>query len=368
VNAPRQVSDPFLLSAEQRRRFVRENPPRAGIYWADVVLSSAAAWAAFAGLFFVPLGSWAYLGLVVVSTLAFLRAGSFLHELQHRTEAELPGLHIVWNLLIGIPGLVPSLMMYPHASHHRPATFATPDDPEYAPVAAWPRWRLLNSLLAYGAIALFMPVRWGVVSPLSRLHPALRRHAIEELSTADIARGYRRPMPEGDEARRIALQEAGTFLVVWGVLAGTALGFIPWVLHLHRLVVMGAVLVLNQARLLVAHRYDLGGGRVGPREQSLDALTFGGGSLSAVVAPVGFRFHVLHHELPSTPYHALPRIHRELMETLPADHPYRSTVVGGFLPAWRRLWAQAGRNPAWPLPSWGEPAPARTAGSGARTE
>jgi len=351
MNAPVRT-ERFLLSAELRRALVAQNTPSAVRYWADVVLSSAVAWGAFAGLFFVPVLSLSYVAFASVSVLAFLRAGSFMHELAHRSPSEVPGLHAGWNLLIGVPGLVPSLMMHPHASHHRPATFGSHHDPEYAPVARWPRWRLLNSLLAYGAISVFMPIRWGVVAPLSRLHPALRRHAIEELSTADIARGYIRPLPSGEQARTFALQEALCFGVVWGVLIGTLAGFIPWELHGHRIVVMGAVLMLNQARLLAAHEYDNDGDRVSPRDQSLDAITLGGGALTELVAPVGFRFHVLHHELPTAPYHALPGIHAQLMAELPPDHPYRERVMDGMASAWSRLWSRAASNPAWPLPSW----------------
>jgi fatty acid desaturase len=42
-------------------------------------------------------------------------------------------------------------------------------------------------------------------------------------------------------------------------------------------------------------------------------------------APVGLRFHALHHLLPGLPYHALPEAHRRLMAALPPDSPYRRT-------------------------------------------
>lgn len=353
MNAP-HPPDRFLLAPSLRARLLAEHRPKPGLYWADLLVSATVAWGSFVALFFVPILSVATVGLTLVSIVAFLRAGSFMHELQHRNPRELPGLHVAWNLLVGIPALVPSLMMHPHASHHFPGSFATFDDPEYAPIARWPRWRILNSLVAYAAIAAFMPIRWGVVTPLSRLHPALRRHAIGQLSTADVARGYDRPDPTGAPARIFRLQEWACFAVVWGVLAANIAGWIPWELQLHRLVVMGVVLAVNQARLLVVHRYDRSEGvPVGPREQTLDAWTFGDDPVSRVVAPIGFSYHALHHELPTLPYHAMGEVHRHLLAELPAEHPYRTTQIDGFLGALRLRWAEAGENPSWPLPAWG---------------
>jgi fatty acid desaturase len=53
-------------------------------------------------------------------------------------------------------------------------------------------------------------------------------------------------------------------------------------------------------------------------------------------APVGLRFHALHHIFPTMPYHALAEAHRRLMRELPAESPYRLTEA-------RSLWSEIGR-------------------------
>ena len=55
------------------------------------------------------------------------------------------------------------------------------------------------------------------------------------------------------------------------------------------------------------------------------------------VAPVGLRYHALHHWIPSLPYHNLGRAHRLLVATLRSDAPYRATIERGFTPPLRDL-------------------------------
>ena len=47
-------------------------------------------------------------------------------------------------------------------------------------------------------------------------------------------------------------------------------------------------------------------------------------------APVGLRYHALHHLFPSMPYHRLHEAHSRLMAELPADSLYRETVSPGL--------------------------------------
>jgi fatty acid desaturase len=62
-------------------------------------------------------------------------------------------------------------------------------------------------------------------------------------------------------------------------------------------------------------------------EQLLDSNTFPGHPLlTELWAPLGMRYHALHHLVPSMPYHNMGRAHRRLMRELPADSPYRGTV------------------------------------------
>jgi fatty acid desaturase len=47
-------------------------------------------------------------------------------------------------------------------------------------------------------------------------------------------------------------------------------------------------------------------------------------------APVGLRFHALHHLLPGVPYHHLLEAHRRLVAALGADSPYHRANYAGL--------------------------------------
>jgi fatty acid desaturase len=339
----------WLLDASTRRDLSSSTRVRPGVYWADLLGSAGVGWALFVGACFLTPLDWAWWPLAIGCAFAFLRAAYFIHELTHRTERELPGFRAAWMTLVGLPILVPSLMMWPHREHHHTSTYGTPDDPEYAPVPHWSRARLIGALAIYAWVPWLLAIRWTITATFSHLHPKARAHAVGKFSTADIWHEYTRPMPEGDERRRFLKEEAMCAVFAWTALALTAVGILPWWIHLHRWAIMSLSLIINHARLLVIHDYS--GGPFDGRGQTLDTLTLGPDSpLTELVAPLGSRYHALHHELPGVPYHQLGTMHRRLVAELPSDHPYRQTEISGFWAAWRRLWARAAQ-PVQAVPS-----------------
>ena len=63
-------------------------------------------------------------------------------------------------------------------------------------------------------------------------------------------------------------------------------------------------------------------------------------------APVGLRYHALHHYLPTVPYHSLGALHRRLLAELPANDPYRRTRRPGVVAAALALARRAGARRA----------------------
>jgi len=52
--------------------------------------------------------------------------------------------------------------------------------------------------------------------------------------------------------------------------------------------------------------------------------------LPALWAPVGLRYHALHHLLPSVPYHNLGAAHRRLTAMVEQDSPYHKASYKGL--------------------------------------
>ena len=77
-------------------------------------------------------------------------------------------------------------------------------------------------------------------------------------------------------------------------------------------------------------------------EQMFDSTTIPGRPLlTELWAPLGQRYHALHHLFPSIPYHSLGIAHRRLMSGLPADSPYRATIRNSLARALCDVWRQA---------------------------
>jgi fatty acid desaturase len=326
-------------TGELRRRFANAFSPRPLLYWSDFLASAGMGWGMFVVSAGAPFGSWMYGAATVIAVVALLRAVIFIHELTHVRAGCLPGFSLAWHVCIGLPLLLPGLMYVgSHNDHHRQSTFGTRADPEYAPIAQWSRSRISWSVLSLVIVPFLLMLRWGVLGPLSFAIPPLRRLLIERASTLVINLDYRRSLPQGKQARSWLVQEVAVAVVFWGIMVGLYEGLLPfrWVVQWY--VVATGLLLVNQVRTLAAHRYDNDGARLDVVAQLLDSVTLNGWPIPTVLAaPVGLRFHALHHLLPTVPYHALGTIHRILLSEFPADSPYARTQERGILAAVRVL-------------------------------
>ena len=332
-----------LTIADVRHRFADAFRPRASIYWCDLLATTAVCWAAFAVSAGAAPWSPIHLASTLIAMVALFRAAIFVHEIAHQRRGALPGFELAWNVLVGVPFLAPSLTYVgSHLDHHRLATFGTWNDPEYLPLSRSSPLRHLGFLLVPAVEVPMFPLRWGILGPASWTIPPLRRWVVERASTLALNPRYRRSAPEGRDTVRWIAQEPAAAALVWLVAATVVAGWISaqWLLQWY-LVIAGA-LILNQARNLAAHRYESDGRPTDSLGQLLDSVTIEGRFLSALAAPVGLRYHALHHHLPTVPYHSLGALHRRLLAELPADDPYRRTRRPGVIAAALALAQRAG--------------------------
>jgi fatty acid desaturase len=279
-----------------------------------------------------------------VQCVCYYRAVMFIHEIVHLPERKFVAFRVVWNLLCGIPFLVPSFTYYSHLDHHRRKLFGTEHDGEYLPLASMSPWYIVLYLSQCFWAPLLAVVRFGVVTPLTWISPPLRRWIHQHASSLVMDPTYIRPLPTTVALRWIRLQELACFVFIVACIVLPVILAHRWPIPL--LVQgypTGVVLVLmNCLRTLASHRWTSGGHEVTFVEQMLDSITHDNDSLPAVILnPVGLRYHATHHLLPSMPYHNIRAAHKRLLERLPAGSPYRQTVARSIWPVIVNLWQQA---------------------------
>ena len=282
---------------------------------------------------------WRRGAFLLVAIVALYRAVLFIHEITHRAGRDVPAFTLAWNALVGVPLLIPSFLYEGvHTDHHRPSCYGTEADPEYVPFGRRRPALIVGSVL--GVVA--RPRRAGaairdsgpaVVGDTRRCAGRLwngARRSASTIATFGMCR-----------SRRARVQEIAACAVFWTTVGLWWTGRLPAGAFLCWFIASAAVSGINAVRTLAAHRYDLDAGELSMTEQLLDSCTISAGERlrarisdagRVLVAPVGLRYHALHHWIPSLPYHNLGRVHRLLVSRLRADAPYRATIEPGFTP------------------------------------
>ena len=316
----------FIRQAKQICHDLMAHNP--AIYWADFLASITISWTALIVCLNAEMWSVTQAVSFVVAGLALYRSTVFTHELAHLPPSRFRLFRVVWNLLFGIPFLMPTFLYTDHRVHHTNQTYGTDGDGEYF---RYPQKHV--TILPLGMLFMFLipflpVIRFGILGPVSLLHPKIRKWVWARASSlGTISANYHRDPPDADERRAAAWQEPACFAVIAGLVVALATGSMSWTSLALIYAVYVFASIVNNVRVYAAHRYVGDGEPMTFLEQMLDSTTIPGGPWSALWAPLGMRYHALHHLFPVMPYHNMGAAHRRLVRELPPDSPYHQTIV-----------------------------------------
>lgn len=332
------------FSLAQTRHIVKDLfAPNPWIYWGDFLLSLVGGMICF-GLVRHVVTDFGVLQVVlfVLSAVLYYRAALFIHEIIHLRAGTFKAFRFTWNLLCGIPFLIPSYLYYTHVDHHMRKHFGTEHDGEYLPLGTTGPWQIFVYLCQPLVIPILAVLRFLVFTPLAWVSPRFREFVHRRASSMVMDPSYIRPLPSRSALRIFRMQELGCFLFLVGIIAVSIYRKGPYAaatFGLQAYLTGVLVMYLNHVRTLGAHRYTNPGGEMTFVEQLLDSVNYPRCTpFSLMWAPVGLRYHALHHLCPSLPYHNLGKAHRRLMAQLPADSPYRLTESPSLWASLVQLW------------------------------
>jgi fatty acid desaturase len=327
VMSPQSAAPDAALSLDKlARELVRDlQTPRPAAYWTDFLLTSLIGWTAFALAVYYPPFSPPMALAAVIATFSLYRGLLFVHEISHFTRGGMEGFETAWNLLSGYPLLLPSFVYCGvHQDHHRISLYGTERDPEYLPFGHSRGMTICFALESF-LIPVLLVIRFVAAAPLGLLWPPLHRWLAVHASSLVINFKYCRDLSGGLE-RKMRRSEVAV-LALWGTaVLLAARGVLPWRTFAVWLMVVSVASFVNTLRTLCAHHYESDGAPMDRTGQLLDSIDHPGQWWTGLWAPVGLRYHALHHYFPGIPYHNLAEAYRRLASTLPAAAEFhRST-------------------------------------------
>ena len=256
----------------------------------------------------------------LVTGFALFRAGSFVHEIAHMRGGQMLSFRIVWNLLCGIPFIMPSHFYENHVDHHNSHHYGTSRDGEYLPLGAGPVRDIFWFFIQAPFFPLYIALRL-LLSPITFVDPRLRTWVLEHMSSYVINFRHRLTIPKTAPRRAWAALEIACSIRLAIMLGVVAIGIYPWsrLVQIYCLAVF--TLLLNHIRNLVAHRYRNTGEPMSHADQLADSVTITGRRFSTeLFFPLGLRYHALHHLFPGDP----------VPQPGPGPSPLDGTIAGRF--------------------------------------
>lgn len=331
------------FSIKQAKELVRDlHHPIAWVYWTDFLVSiitghvlftlnvNASMWLSGSREFVFATQA----TMMAATMLLYLRAAMFTHELVHLPKQGWTAFRVVWNLLCGIPFLIPSFMYYPHLDHHRRKSYGTDEDGEYLNLSHQPPHAIVIYLLATLITPFAGLLRFGLMSPIAWCYPPFRKWTFIHASTMVMDITYLRPEASQRVYRTMIMQEICCFALCVGLVLHGPLVAQTWLdpLWIHAYCVSVGLLILNNVRTLGAHRWTGDGSELSFEQQLLDSCDYPNSPwITELWGPTGTRYHATHHLFPSLPYHNLGIAHRRLMSGLPANNLFRETAKKSLL-------------------------------------
>jgi fatty acid desaturase len=338
--SPHDLSEKTLVALDDNhtRRIVSDlHQVEARTFWCDMLLSATLGWIAFAAAVILRPFSWGMLASTAVAALALYRALCFVHEISHQLHRTLPRFEPVWNFLVGYPLLMPSLVhVGVHGDHHKLSTYGTRSDPEYLPFSRSSGMTIAFALQSV-LIPAFLLVRFLLLSTVGLIVPRFQNWLIVRASSLTMNIHYRRTVTPA-LVKRVRLQSLAILLFWIPVLALISTGILPWRVLAIWFGVSATASFINTMRTLGAHAYESSGEPIDRRGQLLDSIDTPGRFWTELWAPVGLRYHALHHYFPGIPYHNLPKAYRRLVSDAPIAAAYRNMSSPGLPHSLRSLY------------------------------
>jgi fatty acid desaturase len=164
--------------------------------------------------------------------------------------------------------------------------------------------------------------RFLVLTPIGLLSPGFQRQLVRAGSALTMNVKYRREATA--ELVKKVRRDSIAMLALWAVFAALVIsGIMPWRVSVVWLAMVSLISFVNTLRTLGAHAYENQGEPLDRTGQLLDSIDTPGAFWTELWAPVGLRYHALHHYFPGIPYHNLPEAYRRVISHLPVAHSYR---------------------------------------------